>query len=157
VAHTDVESFGIWKRNDRDDLCVGELRKRARESDRFELYKRPGVTTINPKRMRRKITNETWEQIKTAYAAGINRREIARKMNISEGTVTAHATRHRWSQQIQVAAREPTVMQSDAVAPMQPLQPVPQSDTIAPLKNTIAPAQNTQFVPLSVAAILAEP
>jgi transposase-like protein len=109
-----------------------------------------------PKRMRRKLTNETWEQIKTAYAAGINLREIARKMNISEGTVTAHATRLRWSQQIQVATREPTVMQSDAFAPMQPLQPVPQSDTIAPLKNTIAPAQNTQSVPLSVAAILAE-
>jgi DNA-binding NarL/FixJ family response regulator len=37
--------------------------------------------------MRRKITNETWEQIKTAYAAGVNLREIARKMNIPEGTV----------------------------------------------------------------------
>jgi hypothetical protein len=32
--------------------------------------------------MRRRITNETWEQIKTAYAAGVNLREIARKMNI---------------------------------------------------------------------------
>jgi DNA invertase Pin-like site-specific DNA recombinase len=39
--------------------------------------------------MRRKITNETWEQIKTAYAAGIGLREIARKMNIPEGTVLA--------------------------------------------------------------------
>ena len=29
--------------------------------------------------MRRKITSETWEQIKTGYAAGINLREIARK------------------------------------------------------------------------------
>jgi DNA invertase Pin-like site-specific DNA recombinase len=37
--------------------------------------------------MRRKITQETWEQIKTAYAAGINLREIARKMNIPQGTV----------------------------------------------------------------------
>jgi hypothetical protein len=46
------------------------------------------------------------------------------EMNISEGTVTAHATRHRWSQQIQVVTREPTVMQSDAVAPVQSLQPV---------------------------------
>jgi hypothetical protein len=33
------------------------------------------------------ITNETWEQIKTGYAAGINLREIARKMNIPEGSV----------------------------------------------------------------------
>jgi hypothetical protein len=32
--------------------------------------------------MRRKITNETWEQIKTGYAAGINLREIARKMKM---------------------------------------------------------------------------
>ena len=30
--------------------------------------------------MRRKIADETWEQIKTAYAAGINLRETARKM-----------------------------------------------------------------------------
>jgi hypothetical protein len=51
--------------------------------------------------MRRKITNETWEQIKTGYAAGINLREIARKMNIPEGTVLAHAKRHGWTQQIQ--------------------------------------------------------
>ena len=42
-------------------------------------------------RMRRKITNETWEQIKTGYAAGANLREIARKMNIPQGTVLAHA------------------------------------------------------------------
>ena len=53
--------------------------------------------------MRRKITNETWEQIKIAYAAGIGLREIARKMNIPEGTVLAHAKRHGWTQQIQVA------------------------------------------------------
>jgi len=124
VAHTDVESFGIWKRNDRDDLCVGELRKTAQESDRFELYKRPGVTTINPKRMRRKITNETWEQIKTGYAAGVNLREMARKMNIPEGTVLAHAKRHGWTQQIQIATGQLAVMQSDAITPM---QSVPQS------------------------------
>jgi hypothetical protein len=31
--------------------------------------------------MRRKITTEIWEQIKTAYAAGIGLREIARKMD----------------------------------------------------------------------------
>jgi hypothetical protein len=32
--------------------------------------------------MRRKITSETWEQIKTGHVAGINLRELARKMNI---------------------------------------------------------------------------
>ena len=74
--------------------------------------------------MRRKIANETWEQIKTAYVAGINLREIARKMNIPEGTVLAHAKRHCWSQQIQVATREVGVMQSDAITPV---QSVPQS------------------------------
>ena len=74
--------------------------------------------------MRRKIANETWEQIKTGYAAGVNLREIARKMNIPEGTVLAHANRHGWTQQIQVATRELSVMQSDAITPV---QSVPQS------------------------------
>ena len=74
--------------------------------------------------MRRKIANETWEQIKTGYAAGINLREIARKMNIPEGTVLAHAKRHGWTQQIQIATREVGVMQSDAITPV---QSVPQS------------------------------
>ena len=69
--------------------------------------------------MRRKIANETWEQIKTGYAAGINLREIARKMNIPEGTVLAHAKRHGWTQQIQVATGELSVMQSDAITPVQ--------------------------------------
>ena len=75
-------------------------------------------------RMRRKITNETWEQIKTAYVAGIGLREIARKMDIPEGTVLARAKRHGWTQQIQVATRELRVMQSDAITPV---QSVPQS------------------------------
>ena len=74
--------------------------------------------------MRRKITNETWEQIKTGYAAGVNLREIARKMNIPEGTVLAHAKRHGWTQQIQIATTEVGVMQSDAITPV---QSVPQS------------------------------
>ena len=74
--------------------------------------------------MRRKIINETWEQIKTRYAAGVGLREIARKMDIPEGTVLAHAKRHGWTQQIQVATREVGVMQSDAITPV---QSVPQS------------------------------
>jgi hypothetical protein len=74
--------------------------------------------------MRRKILNETWEQIKTGYAAGVGLREIARKMNIPEGTILAHAKRHGWTQQIQVATQELKVMQSDAIRPM---QSVPQS------------------------------
>ena len=74
--------------------------------------------------MRRKITNETWEQIKTAYAAGIGLREIARKMEIPEGSVLAYAKRHGWTQQIQVATGQLSVMQSDAITPV---QSVPQS------------------------------
>jgi hypothetical protein len=70
--------------------------------------------------MRRRITNETWEQIKTAYAAGVGLREIARKLDIPEGTVLAHAKRHGWTQQIQVATQQ----QSDAITPV---QSVPQS------------------------------
>jgi hypothetical protein len=76
--------------------------------------------------MRRKIPNETWEQIKTGYAAGVGLREIARKMNIPEGTVLAHAKRHGWTEQIQ-AAGQLTVMQSNAITPVQSVQSVPQS------------------------------
>jgi hypothetical protein len=72
------------------------------------------------KRTIRRISSERWEQIKTAYAAGIGLREIARKMNISERTVLARAKRHCWTQQIQVATQQ----QSDAITPM---QSVPQS------------------------------
>ena len=45
-------------------------------------------------------------------------------MKIPEGTVLAHAKRHGWTQQIQVATREVGVMQSDAIIPT---QSVPQS------------------------------
>jgi hypothetical protein len=61
-----------------------------------------------------------WEQINVAYVSGIDLREIARKMTIPEGTVLAHAKRHGWTQQIQVAAQQ----QSDAITPA---QSVPQS------------------------------
>jgi hypothetical protein len=53
--------------------------------------------------MRRKITNETWEQMKTAYASGIGLREIARNMGIAEGTVLARAKREGWTRQIESA------------------------------------------------------
>ena len=48
-------------------------------------------------------------------------------MNIPEGTVLAHAKRHGWTQQIQAATQELSVMQSDAITPMQSVQSVPQS------------------------------
>jgi len=74
--------------------------------------------------MRRNITHERWEQIKTGYAAGVGLREIARKMNIPEGTVLAYAKRHDWTHLIQVATGNAGLMQSDAIAPV---QSVPQS------------------------------
>jgi hypothetical protein len=68
---------------------------------------------------RNRISADIWEQIKTAYAAGIGLREIARKMNIPEGTVLAHAKRHGWTQQLQLATHELGVTQSDAITPVQ--------------------------------------
>lgn len=53
--------------------------------------------------MRRTITNEIWEQIKTAYASGLGLREITRNTGIPEGTVLARAKREGWTQQIQNA------------------------------------------------------
>jgi hypothetical protein len=53
--------------------------------------------------MRRKVANETWEQIHTAYAGGIGLREIARNMGIPEGTVLARANREGWTREIQSA------------------------------------------------------
>jgi hypothetical protein len=78
-----------------------------------------GQLPLAKRTVRNRISADIWEQIKTGYAAGINLREIARKMNIPEGTVLAHAKRHRWTQRIQVATRELSVMQSDAIAPVQ--------------------------------------
>ena len=70
--------------------------------------------------MRRKITNETWEQTKTAYASGIGLREIARNTGISAGTILSRAQREGWTQQIESAKalvkREDT---TPAVAPFQ--------------------------------------
>ena len=50
-----------------------------------------------------RLSKDTWDQIKAAYAAGIGLREIARKMNVPEGTVLARAKREGWTQQIQTA------------------------------------------------------
>jgi hypothetical protein len=53
--------------------------------------------------MRRKISVEVGDQVKTALAAGIGQREIARNMDVPEGTVLAHAKRHGWTREIQNA------------------------------------------------------
>jgi len=53
--------------------------------------------------MRRTITNETWEQIRTAYASGIGLRETARNMGISSGTILSRAKREGWTREIHSA------------------------------------------------------
>jgi IS30 family transposase len=53
--------------------------------------------------VRRTIANATWAEIRTAHASGIGLREIARNMNIPQGTVLARAKREGWTQQIQSA------------------------------------------------------
>jgi hypothetical protein len=50
--------------------------------------------------VRRTIAKSTWAEIRTAYASGIGLREIARNMNLPEGTVLARAKREGWTRQI---------------------------------------------------------
>src|SRR5258707_15758835 len=83
-----------------------------------------GQLPLAKRTIRSRISSERWEQIKVAYVSGIGLREIARKMDIPQGTVLAHAKRHGWSQQILAATGQLTVVQSDAITPV---QSVPQS------------------------------
>jgi len=53
--------------------------------------------------VRRTIANETWAEIRTAYASGIGLREIARNMGIPEGTILSRAKREGWTREIQNA------------------------------------------------------
>lgn len=50
--------------------------------------------------MRRTISAQKSELMKTAYASGIGLRELARNMKIPEGTVLSRAKREGWTQQI---------------------------------------------------------
>jgi hypothetical protein len=75
--------------------------------------------------MRRKITNEMWEQIKTPYASGIGLREIARNMDIPEGTVLARANREGWTREIQNA--KALAKREDAPRTVTPVQAVAMS------------------------------
>ena len=72
--------------------------------------------------MRRKITNEAWSEIKTAYASGIALRELSRNTGISAGTILSRSKREGWTHEIQnakaLAKREdaPVVTPFKAVA-----------------------------------------
>jgi hypothetical protein len=73
-----------------------------------------------------RLTKDTWEQIKAGHAAGIGLREIARKMNVPEGTVLARAKREGWTQQIAAVKRAVVLPQSNAITPMQSIAAVMQ-------------------------------
>ena len=71
--------------------------------------------------MRRTIAKSVWAEMKTAFATGsVSLRELARQMNIPDGTVLARAKREGWARQIQnakaLAKREDA---SPAVTPVQ--------------------------------------
>ena len=72
-----------------------------------------------------RLSKDTWDQIKAAYAAGIGLREIARKMNVPEGTVLARAKREGWTQQIQTA--KALVKRQEASLAITPVQAVAMS------------------------------
>ena len=72
----------------------------------------------------RRISKQTWEQIKAGYAAGIGLREIARKMNVPEGTVLARAKREGWTRQIEAAKQAIALTQSNAITPLQSIATV---------------------------------
>jgi hypothetical protein len=81
------------------------------------------MNTVSLAIMRRKIGNETWEQMKTAYAGGCGLRELARNGGISPGTILSRAKREGWTREIQsvkaLAKREDsalTVSPAQAVA-----------------------------------------
>ena len=75
-------------------------------------------------------SKNTWEQIKAGYAAGIGLREIARNMNVPQGTVLARAKREGWTQQIAAAkiVRQPQlareIVKADAINAITPLQSI---------------------------------
>ena len=70
-----------------------------------------------------RLSNDTWQQIKAGYAAGIGLREIARNMNVPEGTVLARANREGWTQQIAAAKQAVALTQSNAITPT-PMQSI---------------------------------
>jgi hypothetical protein len=67
------------------------------------MERQNGQLPLPTRTARSRTSSERWEQVKTAYASGIGLREIARNMNIPEGTVLARAKREGWTREIQNA------------------------------------------------------
>src|SRR5438093_6739607 len=105
-----VSSATIWRLFSPEDSETVHLNMSEQGNGQFPLAKRT---------VRNRDSSGLWEQIKTAYASGIGLREIARNMDIPEGTVLARAKREGWSKQISdaksLAKRDDTAL---AVTPM---------------------------------------
>ena len=86
-----VSSATIWRLFSPEDSVTVQLNMSEQENGQLPL----ATQTV-----RNRISADIWEQIKTAYAAGIGLREIARKMNIPEGTVLARAKREGWTREV---------------------------------------------------------
>jgi hypothetical protein len=111
-------------------MFMRTLASRTTANDQLPLAKRT---------IRSRISSKRWEQIKTAYAATIGLREIARKMDIPEGTVLACAKR---SHHVSIANSRASR-----------LGPTDSGRNRATRRDAITPVQS---VPQSLAAILSE-
>src|SRR5436305_5310908 len=85
-----VSSATIWRLFSPEDSVTVHLNMSEQGNGQLPLAKRT---------VRNRDSSGPWEQIKTAYASGIGLREIARNMDIPEGTVLARAKRGGWSRQ----------------------------------------------------------
>jgi hypothetical protein len=108
ITKTFQQHFGLFSFQSRISV---HLNMSERENGQFALIKQ---------RVRSRISADVWKQIRTAYASGIGLREIARSMNIPEGTVLSHAKREGWARQIEcskaLAKREDALL---AVTPIE--------------------------------------
>src|SRR5436309_15498217 len=89
-----VSSATIWRLFSPEDSETVHLNMSEQGNGQFPLAKRT---------VRNRDSSGLWEQIKTAYASGIGLREIARNMDIPEGTVLARAKREDWTREIESA------------------------------------------------------
>jgi hypothetical protein len=119
VAHVRLEPERkriAQPRNNPDQLVDQDVHCHPGVSDSQEQ-----VNCFSILAMRRAIAKSVWAEIKTAFATGsVSLRELARQMNIPEGTILSKAKREGWTQQIQsakaLAKREDA---SPAVTPVQ--------------------------------------
>src|SRR5437868_14517404 len=78
-----VSSATIWRLFSPEQLTV-HLNMSEQGNGQLPLAKRT---------VRNRVSSGLWEQIKTAYASGIGLREIARNIDIPEGTILSRAKR----------------------------------------------------------------